>query len=214
MDSENRLLPADVDRQPSVLDDPRQRQILAAVQTHGTMSVEELAAHLATEHEGTASEPEIQLDLYHRCLPKLEAVGWIEREGETVETAGDCPFGDESPLPDLSDTDDQFWRAVDAVVARPRRREWLSVLVEQNGKTTLGSLVTMLADRAGVDCDERTAKALLHHVDLPTLTDVGLVSYDPERKVVAPTSLLVLLADRLDIDREPISCACCHDEQA
>jgi len=211
---ENRLLPETVDRQPSVLDDPRQRQILKAVQTHGTIGVGELAAHLATESERKASESEIRLDLYHRCLPGLEAAGWIERDGDRVEIAGEFPFGTESPLPDLAATDDQFWRVVDAVVARPRRRESLSLLAEQSEEITVGSLATTLADRTDTDCDEQTARTLLHHVDLPTLAEVGLVSYDPEQKAIAPTSLLVSVAGRLGLAGESIGRGNCCDGQA
>jgi hypothetical protein len=69
------------------------------------------------------------------------------------------------------------------VLASDRRRVVLAVLAERSLPLGLEALADLVADREGEsETDLRSVRIALHHVHLPLLSDVGVVSYDPETK--------------------------------
>jgi DNA-binding transcriptional ArsR family regulator len=75
------------------------------------------------------------------------------------------------------------------VVADPQRRDILSYL-SSNSKThcSVAELVDHLQSQAtGADQSQHHLRARLHHVHLPNLQDVGLITYDAETQNVQYT---------------------------
>lgn len=188
----------------SILDDPRQRAVLSVLLEHSEpLTVRDLAVQIAARETG-GSPPavtendyrSIRVDLHHRCLPKLHAVGWIERLSEGSKAASPLPFGEpDSSLPSL-DAPDVRWDQLAAVLARPHRRDLLSVLVGADQPLGLGELAGRLAAhdrrRWTIDGDEDTLATVLHHVDLPALEAAGLLRYDPDEKTLTQDRALVM----------------------
>ena len=82
MDGESQSHPGGADgfEQGSIVADPRQRRILAILRRQGEpIPTVELGTRLAASDESAAAAEQVELDLRHRCLPKLESVGWVER---------------------------------------------------------------------------------------------------------------------------------------
>ncbi|MEF8820670.1 MAG: hypothetical protein V5A52_00185 [Halovenus sp.] len=206
MSSDRELLSSDGGAHPSsVVADPRQRQILSLLQdASGPVGIDELARRLAATEDET-TERRLQIDLYHRCLPKLEEIGWIEWDSSKGVTVGSLPFGHgTSPLPALEELDDQSWRAIGALLRCPRRRALLSTIVEKHHQLTVDELTAELEKSSHTmwrEYDETTIHVLLHHVDLPRLADVGLIEYDTDEKWLTRTRQLMTLAEQIDFDR-------------
>jgi len=195
----------------SVLGDRRQRRVLAILLDQPRpMAVDELSVHLVARTNGVdpsavteAERESVQMDLRHRCLPKLHAVGWVEQCAEGV-TAEDSP-SIETPalsLPDLRDPDDPFWDVVSVLLARPYRQDLASILADRNERVSVTELSTeLLAQaRATVPDDGRRLAIALHHIDLPKLASVGVVEYDPDDRTAVRTSRLLQFVDWVDLD--------------
>lgn len=207
MDSEPRR-PGSEDGPGSLsLRDPRQRRILSILADRsGPMSVPELCTRLAASERDvdrsavSGSEAErIRLDLDHRCLPKLEEVGLVERRPDGV-VAGRPPSVESGCLsvPDIGDPEHPDWDAVGVVLARPYRETLVSALVGRDGGVTLDELARRLRrtrSQASLPGDGESVRLALHHVDLPQLASVGLVEYDADRHVAVPTARLDALWD-------------------
>lgn len=184
-----------------VVADTRHRHVLSAVLNRsGSIVVRDLAVGLAAR-EADASpsnlpESAVQdalIDLHHRCLPKLEAEGLIKRRpAGTVEADDRLHEEVEVSLPDRCGPEVPSWDELAALFDSPRR--WHAVLVsaERGRPVSLDELATELADvrRSGsAPGEDERLRTKLHHVDLPRLSDVGLVDYDAaERTVVATDS--------------------------
>lgn len=205
------LLPGADDslRQSSILGDPRHRRLLAVLlERSRPVAVPDLAVELAAR-ETDAEPPDVaeaefrpvRIDLEHRCLPKLEAGGWIERREDGVVADEPLPFGDAGSLrADLRDRDDRFWDAVSVLVARPRRQKLASVVAERGRSLTVEELAAELAERDGTRDAGTDLAGRLHHVDLPQLAEAGLIEYDAADRRVRRTSLLLTLVDWADGD--------------
>lgn len=206
MSSDRELLPSDDGVHPSsVITDPRQRRILSLLlDASGPVAVDELATRLAANEDETP-DSRLRIDLHHRCLPKLEEIGWIEWDGSDGVTVESLPFGTETaPLPPLAALDDQSWRAIGVLLGCPRRRELLSTIVEHGHQLTVDELTAALADRSHTAWDEyeeATIHVMLYHIDLPKLADVGLIEYDPDEQWITRTRLLMTLAERINFER-------------
>lgn len=141
----------------------------------------------------------IQLDLHHRCLPKLEAAEWIERTPEGIVVIDSSPVAEADSPPTLLTSDGPPGDVIDAFLARPLRQDLASIVADRHRPLTLEELATELTSRervsstTGCDEDELPLSRRLHHVDLPRLADVGLLEYDPDEKTVARTHLLMAL---------------------
>lgn len=200
--------------QSSILANPRHRRILSVLRDRSNPVAEhELSVEIAAREGGTVPSdvPEedyqpVRTDLHHRSLPKLEAIGWIERHPGGITAAESLPFGGEgSPLPDLQDPQDLSWEAVGVLLARPRRQDIVAILVDKHRPLTLEELATKLAEHSHPSGatwgrgDDPELLEKLHHVDLPQLTEVGLTEYDPEERTVTRTGSLLTLANRINL---------------
>ena len=206
MDGEPRPLPGGRGRheRSSILADRRQRRVLSVLASASQpTTVSELCHRLATmdrdstETAGSTLES-IRTDLHHRCLPSLEAAGWVERRPDGVRL--DEPLFDESlpfSLPALREPDDPIWELVSALLARPYRTRLLVTIAAHDGFLTVEELAAALQ---GQGDDERTLRIALHHVDLPKLAAVGPVEYDRDGRAAAPTDRLSTSLDRLGVD--------------
>lgn len=214
-------LPGDDDylEHSSILRDPRQRRILLLLlDSSQPLTERDLSVRLAAREEGVApsdvtpdDRESIRVDLYHRCLPKLEANGWIERHPKGIFAADPLPFGDDDPsFPGLglSDPDPPSEEVIAALLARPPRQDIVSVIASQSQQLTLRELATELDQGSYASWKPETngyaspALGLLHHVELPKLAEVGLIEYDSDEKTITRTPALVTLANRFDISRK------------
>lgn len=217
MSSEPRLLRGGEDylERSSILRDPRQRRVLSIlIDRSSPLTERDLSVQVAARETERAPPdvPEddrqsIHVDLHHRCLPMLEENGWIQRYPEGVVAAEPPSVAvDDSSLPDLRDSDQPFWEAIGALLARPRRQDLVSILGDGLDRLTLEELATEVRERgrcawaAERRDGEPTIRSTLHHVDLPKLADVGLIEYDPEDKTITSRRPLTSLVDRTDLD--------------
>jgi hypothetical protein len=198
----------------SILADSRQRQVLSILLDRSHPVAErdlsiQVAAQETTKALAEVTEEEyesIRVDLHHRCLPKLEAVGWIERCPDGMITTGPLFSWDESSsVPDLQNSDCPFWEAVSTLLARPRRKELVSIIADRP-RLSLEELATELAE-SGPDSwtDEQGESELpslstLHHLDLPKLAEIGLIEYDHDEKTITRTSTLLTLVNQTDLN--------------
>jgi len=193
----------------SILGSPRQRRILSILRDRSRpLTADELSVRLAAQGSGGAPSSvteadvgPIRRDLRHRCLPKLEAAGWIERRSDGYLVDEPLPVTTEQlSLPGLRDPDHPSWAVASVLLARPYRPEILSVVADRSRPLTVAELATALRERGAAPDDERTLSIALHHVDLPSLGDVGVVEYDRDERTVAGTDRLSSCIDRLGID--------------
>jgi len=198
----------------SVLGDPRQRWLLATLlERSQPMTARDLAVQLAARETGTspaaltpAELRPIRVALRHRCLPQLEAVGWIDRTPAGIVAADPISVDvDGLSLPDLRDHDNPSWDAISVLLARPRRLDLVSVLADHGSPLTVTELVADLRSRARGrrrhwPQDGTTLFTMLHHLDLPKIASVGLFEYDAEEEVVSPTPRLSTFVERTALD--------------
>lgn len=196
--------------QSSVLADSRLRRVLSILSDRShPMTVRDLAVQLTTQQADTApadvSENDhhrVRVDLHHRCLPKLEAVGLIERHPEGIIATESQPFEDEDLLlPDLRDAENLPREAVSALLVRPRRQDLVSVIASQRHRLTLEELATELVERDHTEwtAEQRESECTLHHIDLPRLTEVGLIEYDSTERTITRTHALMTLVNRMGL---------------
>ncbi|MFB6301542.1 MAG: hypothetical protein ABEH78_01575 [Haloferacaceae archaeon] len=190
----------------SILGDPRQRRTLSILLDRSEpITVHELGVRIAAREADVApsdateaDSQSIRKDLYHRCLPKLQAVGWIERRSGGI--IADEPLHLENgtlSLPDLREPEHPAWEAISVLLARPYRQDLASIIAERCPRIALEELTTELLTRGRVRWtrSEDALSSRLHHVDLPKLAEVGVVEYDAGDNVVACTSRLTSLVD-------------------
>lgn len=214
MDGEPKPLPGGRgwQKRSSILADRRQRRILSVLASVSQpVTVDELCRRLAAMDRDddagtTGSTPEsIRTDLRHRCLPSLEAAGWIERRPDGLRL-NDPPFAESVPfsLPPLRTPDEPVWDVASALLARPYRRHVLVAVAECGGYLTVEELAAELRGRADVPParadDEQTLRISLHHTDLPKLAALGALEYDRDGRAAAPTDQLSAYLDRLGLD--------------
>lgn len=92
----DRTGPADLDAVMELLSDRRRRYVLYCLRNDdGSLAFEELAGRILDweEHTPVDSERRILTELRHKHLPKMEAVGVIEREEDQIRFDGsDVPI--------------------------------------------------------------------------------------------------------------------------
>ncbi|MFB6305039.1 MAG: hypothetical protein ABEH47_07725, partial [Haloferacaceae archaeon] len=161
--------------------------------------MDELSARLAARE--ASDRGSIRIDLRHRCLPKLETVGWIERRrgGLVVDEPFPLDHGRLS-VPDVRDPEHPDWEAISALLARSRRLELASLVADRPRPVSVEDLAAELSSGArGTDesrpAADRTLLTEFRHVDLPKLDDVGLIEYDAREGTVAGTRRLSALVD-------------------
>lgn len=184
----------------SVLPESRQRRVLSLLlEESGSLSVRDIAVQLAARSADASPsavpEPdvrEIAADLHHRCLPKLETQGLIERLSTGRVAPGRRLTGEVDVTPPaLAASAIPSWEALAELFGDPRRRCVASIVAERRRPVGLEELADELTSgersvsTPGGDEDSEVPVAL-HHVDLPRLDDVGLIDYDSTDRTAAP----------------------------
>jgi hypothetical protein len=202
----------------SILGDRRHRLTVAILlERSRPTTIHDLGVRLAAREadvppaDVTAAESRsIRVDLEHRCLPKLEAVGWIERRSEGVVAAEPPSLGIEAlSLPDFRDPDHPSWDAIGVLLARPRRLDLVAILADRRHPLSLDDLIAELRSSSHRDWpdDDRTLSTTLHHVDLPALAAAGLIEYDADDGMVARTRRLLTFVERTAFDTDALELA-------
>ncbi|WP_436934522.1 DUF7344 domain-containing protein [Halovenus marina] len=200
--------------QSSVLADPRKRQIIALLlDLSRPIPVRDLAVELA----GQEAEPEpsdlsdaairsVQIDLMHRCVPKLDATGWVGLTPDGIVAAEPPPIRDVKSLrTDLRNRDQTFWQAIGTVVAVPRRSKLAALIARQTATSTIDDLEAKLRSDPEFWEPSKSSTSLrqtLHHVDLPQLAEAGLITYDADRHTVTRRRRLSSVVDWLGLGSE------------
>jgi len=197
----------------SVLGDLRQRWVLSILLDRSRpISVTELGRQLVASEDGVLpsdlSESDIQsvvVDLEHRCLPRLEAMGLIERGHEGVVAVQPLPVETALSLPAFDEPEDPDWKPVSVLVARPIRQDVVSLLAGQDQRLTVDDLATELQiqtqhDQAAYPRNIQQLQTRFHHVTLPKLAAVDLVAYDPANHTTGRTERTVAIARRTGLD--------------
>lgn len=183
-----------------VVADTRQRRVLSLVlDLTGSVVVRDIAVGLAAREADArpSTVPEsavrdVLIDLHHRCLPKLEAEGLIERRPAGIVEAGDRLLEEvEVEVSDRCGPEVPSWDELAALLDNPLR--WQAILVSghRGRPVSLAELASELTDAtrsaSAPGDDEDRLRLMLHHVHLPRLSDVGLVDYDTAARTVVAT---------------------------
>jgi len=104
-----------------------------------------------------------------------------------------------------SNTDDKLSETeIFELLAAPRRRAILRILVGWNGEGTFGDLTNEIATgEHGADSDAGMRKSVyvsLYQTHVPRLAEAGVLTYDTERKTVTLTGPWSQLVAYLDFD--------------
>lgn len=185
----------DRQRLSAIFSDATARRLLSCLQS-GPATPGDLATSLAAADRDcppAAVRPEDQRRyrqrLYHDHLPRLEAADLVDRPaGELVRLIPVPSDRFDVSLPAFDEPDDPNWPAAAAVLARPYRYPLLSLLVDADDPVPLSVLAGNLAESDPESAEpSRDLSVALHHVDLPKLADVGVVSYDTETTTAVAT---------------------------
>ncbi len=195
-----------------ILADSRQRRILALLLAQSDPIPEDaLASQLAVQKAKAEDLPssvvqelhrQIRIDLYHRCLPELESVGWIERQPTGIVSTEQLPV---ECVEESFTEGDGSWEALAALLVRPRRQRVASTIADHTQPLSLEELSTALTaseqswwTAGGVD-DESMLPTILHHIDLPILENVGLIEYNSDEKIITQQQHLEMVLDQADV---------------
>lgn len=183
-----------------------QRRIVGLVSEQAPEPVprEELETTLAAFEAGkarnevtTEERQRAAVALRHRHLPKLTAAELIERDTDenTIALTDHLAFQDPGVLDVIGDDIPAGSESLDSLfgaIADTRRRTILDVLSHQLGPIHLETLARELQtyDREMRESDVPTADVdpvlkRLHHVDLPRLSEAGLIAYDADEEMIA-----------------------------
>jgi hypothetical protein len=183
-------------RLSAALVDRRSRYLLGCVQG-GPATVRDLTVALAAAALDCAPSAVTAEDrqqyrrlLDHQHLPQLTDAGLVERSPDgLVRYVSTVLDGFAVRFPSLSDPDHPSWPAAAAVLGRSYRYPLVSAVAEAES-VSLSRLADRLTESAAVDDGEgpappRDLTIALHHVDLPKLAAVDLLTYDPDERIVA-----------------------------
>lgn len=196
----------------STLVDPCQQRILSILLEHSrAMTDRDIALQLAARETDTppsdVAETDLQrrlVDLHHRYVPKLEALGLIERHPEGIVAAERLRSGLTELLLSPGRDPDIRRDTLTAVLARPRRQYILTTLAREDQPRGLDELAAELPAREQIP--ETTVESgaglplpvVLHHVDLPRLDEAGLIEYDRDEKTITPEPALATIVAWID----------------
>jgi DNA-binding transcriptional ArsR family regulator len=177
------------------LADGRRRTILRILKRLTPQDSEELATMLVAEEQEkslvTVTPAEVEratLDIKHRHVPVLLESALITREDGVIQRT-DHPALQDPKLDVMIETDGTGWDDLLSGLADKRRRITLSTLYRNDGSMERVDLATAVTDTLRADGDSTPAVEDvfldLHHVHLPKLDDVGLVTYDLESESVS-----------------------------
>lgn len=168
-----------------------------------TVSVEQLVADLVATADDI-DETRATTLLHHSVLPRLSDAGIVERDAsrETVRYRPDDRFETTLSLIDQFD-DGELAVAPETlldVLSDGRRRRALRTLLTHEEMMLPDLADEVAVEEAGEPLSELDPHAVLrvylslYHTHVPRLTDVGLVTYEQERDLVATTETGTALA--------------------
>lgn len=175
------------------LTDPTRHRILSVLFERGTVPTAELADAIASS---TTRSERTSAALWHLHVPALEAAGLIsvDRASGSVSLCSHPDVRD-GPLSArlLGLVDEGVWTAVGAIHDDPWRTEVFAFLAESGPSSTLAALTRRVAQSFERRVDDAVTtgtpggpvSSALHHVHLPRLSAVGLLSYDGDSGAVA-----------------------------
>jgi len=173
----------------------RQVRYLVSCLRDGPATVRDLSVALAAADFDcarsavtTADRQQYRVQLEHDYLPRLVDVGLVRHSSDgLVRYVPPALDHFEVRFPPLDEPDHPDWPAATAVVGRAYRYPLVSAVAECESIS-----LSRLADRLVGTDGERTASPrdltiALHHVDLPKLASVDVLTYDAEARTVAST---------------------------
>ncbi|MDS0260618.1 hypothetical protein NDI56_14525 [Haloarcula sp. S1CR25-12] len=182
----------------SLLADRRTRRILDALET-GPATARDLAVALAADDLDCArsavsadDREQYRRTLEYNYLSRLTDAGLLEQAPDGLIRRDPTALDSyEIQFPALDEPDHPAWPAAAAVVGRAYRYPLLS-LVADEGDVSLPCLADRLLQTpshavAEAMTNQRALAVALHHVDLPKLAAVDLLTYDTETRTVAAT---------------------------
>lgn len=166
----------------------------------------------------------LNINVYHRHLPKLKETGWIDYDDRSdsvddFDIVFDVDEDDSKDsivldyLDQVSDQDEEELDHVFNALQNPLRRRTLYWLREEKGSSNLNQIAGLLAtedtesqeeiyDRTNKDIE--SLKIDMEHRYLPKLEDAGIISYDSSSKKISltkdyesPDNLLIQYLERL-----------------
>ncbi len=182
----------------SALADPWRRVVLATLlEAAGPLDLDRLTREIQTRFEVADEDrlphESVSAALHHTHLPALEAAGLVDRPApDRVELADHPVLAGDTVTPETLQDHDRPWDALADVATHPRRLHVVACLADRSSWRLEGLAAAVRSRMPTTHLDDvpgNDIAALLHHVDLPRLADVGVLSYDVEARRVERQTL-------------------------
>ena len=181
---------------------PRRRETLSTLLDHGELPLSDLARRVAAREAAVTvgqvsptGRDRVLASLHHTHLPKLVDAGLVTRgrdaEDPLVSPGAWARNGATFDAIEAAFSTGETDAVVATLLADSRRGRVVSRLRASDGPVELESLARAVAaaeapDDAAPTEDEVSSVAVsLHHVHLPKLADVGVLTYDPAEREAA-----------------------------
>lgn len=167
---------------------PERRAVLRSLADEGQLPMEDLAAAVTTRLADGAARPTdepsreaVTTSLYHTHLYPLAEAGLIEHDGDS--TVALSPSVDPELVTELTRAGEGEWASLKVLLSEERRQRVVATLSSSDGSMSLTRLAETVAAIEGPTSEGPRAtiesvRVALHHVDLPKLADVGVVTHD------------------------------------
>lgn len=175
------------------------RAVLQSLADEGRLSLADLATAVAsrladesTVQAGGPSTDHVATSLYHAHLHPLAEAGLIERRDDSTVALSQSV--DATVVDDLIRAGDGDWEALEAILSTERRQRVVAALASADDAVSRDRLAETLTAMARPTTDGPGAvvdsiHVSLHHVDLPTLAEAGVVAYDADEESVELASV-------------------------
>lgn len=174
---------------------PQRRIVLEALCESEPLSMGSLADRVAARRLDVApaavteeARERATIGLHHNHLPKLSEAGFVELAGDDATTVSLTHRIEPDRIRELIESAQGSWEELDALLGEDRRRHVVTLLLSADGPLSLDELAKQVAERERDEVDATDGEHLesirvsLHHLHLPTLTEVGILDYDPETR--------------------------------